>query len=559
MKIKTVVCIVLVCLAFIAVPVSAGSVGNAPQLAEQFYGTVTANGTPMPAGAEIWAYIDGNKVASFLVTEPGKIGGPGTWDDKFLVSGTANGDEISFFVNGCGYTAYKASYQKGTSQEIALAFTGTPIIYYAITKTPSEHGTYTVSAETAQADDTVTIAAIPDSGYKFDKLTVKADSGVTVPVSGTSFTMPASAVTLTVTFATTGGGGGGSGGDPVNPGIPVISGPFSYGGYTNLNPLSAFGILYASGLSFTGNPSYISEIDGMKEGYYGGLDGWMFAVNGAVPMVTCGNAILSPGDTLTWYYSKDMAAAIKDSPKSIVFRLASNGKTFTMQKSGSGSGSGIGGGIVEDPTNPLINPDQTVGKNIVLASPYTIDEVSSIPENGIVTLDIIEQITEVQVPLSVVREHPDAVLVVTEGTETALALPSSADAANVVGVFDISVLNADGEEISVSAPGSFTLRQTVPAGKTLVVGHQKSNGKWESCDVTGGASGEWIVAYTSLSPFVSYLLNAGEENPFISVEPTSVPTVRPTFAPTEQPKSPMPLFAVIAGVIGAALLLGRRS
>lgn len=554
MNIKTVFCIALVFLALIAVPVSAADVGSAPQLAEQFYGTATADGSPMPVGAEICAYINGNKVASFLVTEPGKIGGSGTWDEKFLVSGTAGGEEISFFVNGCGYAAYKPTYQKGTKQEITLAFTGTPIIYYSVIKTPSEHGTYTVSAETAQAGDTVTITPTPETGYKFDKLTVTAENGDAVPASVTSFTMPASAVTLTVTFTLSGsgtGGGSGSGG-----GIPVASSPITYGGYTNINPLSAFGILYASGLSFSGDPGYISAIDGMAEKYYGGLDGWMFAINGVAPMITCGNAILSPGDTLIWYYSKEMDAAIKDSPKYITFRLSSDGKTFTMTKSGSGSGSG--GGAAGEETQQGIDVPQEIGKNIVLPSQYTIDEVHAIPENGIISLETTEQIKEVQVPVSLLNEHPDAVLVVTEGTETALALPSNADGANVLSIFEITVVDADGNKISVSSPGSFTIRQTVPAGKTLVVGHQLENGKWENCQVTEGISGEWIVTYTSLSPFVSYMLDEGEENPFITVIPTAIPTVKPTVKPTEQPKSPMPVFAVLAGVLSAGLLLGRR-
>lgn len=85
---------------------------------------------------------------------------------------------------------------------------------YAITATGTEtSGKYTVTGgsyivknssgtavTTAQMDDEITIAATPDAGYVVDAITVKGadDSGVTV-TNGT-FTMPAKAVTVTVTF-----------------------------------------------------------------------------------------------------------------------------------------------------------------------------------------------------------------------------------------------------------------------------------------------------------------------------------------------------------------------
>lgn len=72
---------------------------------------------------------------------------------------------------------------------------------YAITITTPTNGTVTTDPMTeAEAGATVTVNATPDGGYAVDTITVTAADTSNVPMSGTTFTMPAQAVTVTVTF-----------------------------------------------------------------------------------------------------------------------------------------------------------------------------------------------------------------------------------------------------------------------------------------------------------------------------------------------------------------------
>jgi len=56
-----------------------------PQLPCEFYGTVTVMGSPAPAGTLITAYVNGTNQGSITVTEPGKFGGMGTFDERLIV------------------------------------------------------------------------------------------------------------------------------------------------------------------------------------------------------------------------------------------------------------------------------------------------------------------------------------------------------------------------------------------------------------------------------------------------------------------------------------------
>ncbi len=73
-------------------------------------------------------------------------------------------------------------------------------ISYTITVTQSTGGTISSNKTTASVGDTVTLTATASSGYTFSSWVVKTTSGSTVTVSNNSFTMPASAVTVSATF-----------------------------------------------------------------------------------------------------------------------------------------------------------------------------------------------------------------------------------------------------------------------------------------------------------------------------------------------------------------------
>lgn len=83
------------------------------------------------------------------------------------------------------------------------------------------NGAANISQTQAKKGDTVTVTVTPDNGYELDSITVTTTevSGITVTVSGTTFTMPASDVTVTATFkekTTAGGDQGGSSGGGVS-------------------------------------------------------------------------------------------------------------------------------------------------------------------------------------------------------------------------------------------------------------------------------------------------------------------------------------------------------
>lgn len=111
------------------------------------------------------------------------------------------GDSLS---SSAGYLLSKIS-RSGTVYTTATAVITdwTPPQTYDITIASSENGTTKTSVTKAVENDTITITAAPDEGYKVD--TVKYNDGVDHVVSLTgdkyTFTMPAKAVTVTVTYA----------------------------------------------------------------------------------------------------------------------------------------------------------------------------------------------------------------------------------------------------------------------------------------------------------------------------------------------------------------------
>ncbi|MDO5118222.1 MAG: DUF4430 domain-containing protein [Eggerthellaceae bacterium] len=65
---------------------------------------------------------------------------------------------------------------------------------------------------------------------------------------------------------------------------------------------TVYDALIATGLSFGGNSEYVRSINGLAEFDAGKTSGWMYSVNGNVPMTPCGGYTLSAGDNVRWYY-----------------------------------------------------------------------------------------------------------------------------------------------------------------------------------------------------------------------------------------------------------------
>lgn len=99
-----------------------------PQLPCEFYGTAVVQGSPAPAGTVITAYVNGTLQGSITMTEAGKFGGMGTFDERLIVM-TGEND----FANGVPTITFKisdktadqtASYQPGASSVINLTVGG---------------------------------------------------------------------------------------------------------------------------------------------------------------------------------------------------------------------------------------------------------------------------------------------------------------------------------------------------------------------------------------------------------------------------------------------------
>ena len=87
----------------------------------------------------------------------------------------------------------------------------------------------------------------------------------------------------------------------------AVGNPVSGGGTFTFNQgATVYDALCACGLSMnasnTGYGIYVSAIGGLAEKEHGGHSGWMYSVNGAVPMSACSNYVLSNGDSVSWYY-----------------------------------------------------------------------------------------------------------------------------------------------------------------------------------------------------------------------------------------------------------------
>ena len=74
---------------------------------------------------------------------------------------------------------------------------------------------------------------------------------------------------------------------------------------------TALGALHATGLSIIvdQDKGFVKSVDGQANS---GMNGWMYKVNGVVPMVASKDKLLSEGDEVVWWYSTDMASTGPD-------------------------------------------------------------------------------------------------------------------------------------------------------------------------------------------------------------------------------------------------------
>jgi len=142
-----------------AAPVYANGI---PALPHAFYGNVTINGSPAPAGTTIEARgegvltgIEGNPITT---SELGKYGSTASPELDLIVQGNiASGAEISFLVNGI-YTGQTYTFQSGetTALDLALVVTSESITGKVEKTIPPGQTNYVVDAS-AEAQTTVTV------------------------------------------------------------------------------------------------------------------------------------------------------------------------------------------------------------------------------------------------------------------------------------------------------------------------------------------------------------------------------------------------------------------
>lgn len=184
------------------------------------------------SGNTYYCKLTDNNQIVMTVTDPGYEadkhlviydgnGGEGNTADsnEYAVGATATIKENSFTLAGHGFTGWNTvadgsgtAYAPGAEVEI----TADLILYaqwlangYDIIIAPSENGLVQTSASSAVMDTEITITATPADGYAVDTITVTDENDEVVEVDeDNQFIMPASDVTVTVTFKSTSTGNG---------------------------------------------------------------------------------------------------------------------------------------------------------------------------------------------------------------------------------------------------------------------------------------------------------------------------------------------------------------
>ena len=119
---------------------------------------------------------------------------------KAYLSKLSVGDHAFTCYGVDGDTALLSVIVKVVDTTPAPAYYGSTETYYKVILAETENGKATASRSTAPKGATVTVTATPDEGFVLDAITAKDAKGNDVTVTDGKFTMPASDVTVTVTF-----------------------------------------------------------------------------------------------------------------------------------------------------------------------------------------------------------------------------------------------------------------------------------------------------------------------------------------------------------------------
>lgn len=133
----------------------------------------------------------------------------GEWQDSPVFDGLSARTTYTFAVRYAETDKYAASAaseaQFTTRKKSSSSSSDTSAPTYGVSTGKTENGEISVTPAKAEAGETVTIKATPDSGYQLDKMTVKDKNNSTVKLKKVSdneytFTMPVGKVSVDATF-----------------------------------------------------------------------------------------------------------------------------------------------------------------------------------------------------------------------------------------------------------------------------------------------------------------------------------------------------------------------
>ena len=153
----------------------------------QAISSVQVAGTSYKKVSNFWDFEDTGSNYRLLPTDKQILIGEGFTDTTATCVISADGyNDLTLTLNKSNHTATVVTAE--TAQT------------YKITTAATTHGTVTVDPTSAKKGDTVTITAVPDTGYTLKSLTATDSSGKNISITDSKFQMPASDVTINAVF-----------------------------------------------------------------------------------------------------------------------------------------------------------------------------------------------------------------------------------------------------------------------------------------------------------------------------------------------------------------------
>ena len=118
--------------------------------------------------------------------------------DKLYIGEGFTDTTATCIISADGYSNLTLTLNK--SNHTATVVTAETAQTYKITTAATTHGTVTVDQTSAKKGDTVTITAVPDTGYSLKSLTATDSSGKNISITDSRFQVPASDVTINAVF-----------------------------------------------------------------------------------------------------------------------------------------------------------------------------------------------------------------------------------------------------------------------------------------------------------------------------------------------------------------------